>query len=238
MLYHDLIWQGRSAAEFGVIVTGPVAYQRPTKRRDTVTLPGRSGTLAIRQGDAWDEVVYGPDCAIRPGFDRDAVWDWLRGSGRVCFGSMPDYAFEARLTDAWTSKEPTPGHPGGYVLFTPLFVCQPYRYEAMPVPPHPLDGLTRRNPGNQPAAPIVRLTASAGASVRLTAGVRTLTVTAPAAGGHLTIDTEAEAAWCGGERLTASGEYPLLPVGYGALTMTVLAGTVTGATVEPRYRWI
>lgn len=238
MLYQDLIWKGRSGAELGVMVTGPVSYQRPAKRREAVTIPGRSGTVALRQGNAWEEVIYSPDCAIRPGFDRDAVWDWLQGCGRVCFGSMSEYAFEARLTDGWTTKEPTPGHPGGYVLFTPLFVCQPYRYEAVPLPPYPLDGMTRRNPGNQPAAPLIRLTAGSGTTVRLAAGGRELTVRCPASGGKIVIDAEAEASSCEGSRLSCSGEYPLLPVGYGALQMTLLAGTVTEATVEPRYRWI
>ena len=56
MKYHDLCWKGVHASEMGVIVTDQVCYKRPAMISNTVTVPGRSGTLTISQDTAYDVV--------------------------------------------------------------------------------------------------------------------------------------------------------------------------------------
>lgn len=241
MRYHDLMWKGRLASELGVIVTDQVAYHRPALRKEAVTIPGRSGTVHMLGDDAWDEVVYAPGCALKPVADPEAVWAWLRGSGRVTFGSMPEYAFDARLDDAFDCSELVAAHPAGYLLFTPVFVCQPRRYEVIPTAAFALNGGERRNPGTLAAEPVIRVTATAGAVVALSlqSGEK-LTVTVPPGEGSKTvvIDMGMEVALCDGTRAATAGEFFRLPVGFYTLAATAVSGQLLEATVEPRYCWL
>lgn len=241
MRYGDLMWKGRLASDLGVIVTDQVAYKRPANRTEPVTIPGRSGTVTPLGGDAWDEVVYSPGCALRPGVDPEPVWAWLRGRGRVIFGSMPNFAFEARFDDAFDCSELAAGHPSGYLLFTPLFICQPRRYEAIPTAAFNAGDTQRWNPGTLEAEPRVHLKASAGAVIELTVSTgETLRVTAPAGTGvkEIVVDMAMEAAISGGKLAATAGEYFRLPVGSYMVQARAVSGSLHEALIEPRYAWL
>ena len=248
MRYNDLMWRGVLASEMGVIVMEPVAYKRPELRRETVTVPGRSGTLTIKQDDAYESVVYTPALAIRPGFSNQAVYDWLRGSGRVIFGSMPDVAYDAVLTGQMDCTELIPGHPAWYETLIPTFECQPWQY---PVAVYPdivfisdADyARARWNPGNVPSVPLIRLEATPGTVIALqVSGNDEFVVTVPAVEAEtvaVLLDCDAEIAYTeDGINLgtVVVGEFPRIQSGEWQLSCRAENGTINRVTVTPRWR--
>ena len=246
MRYADLCWRGIYASELGVIVTEQVSYKKPALRRETVTVPGRSGTLTIKQKPAWDSVTYTPGLAIRPGADREDVCKWLQGSGQVIFGSMPDHAYDAVIVDQFELSENSPGHDRGYYLLTPTFECQPYRYDVIPAAAMSgMDCLRGFNPKNIEAAPLITATVTPGTvlTLRMT-GCSPAVIETPSSEAEqlqIILDSDAMTAYTdSGTALDGVmlGEFPLIQPGSWELTASGEAGSVLQLTLLPRWRAI
>lgn len=229
----DLMWRGVRAWDMGVIVTDPAPLIRPGLRAETETIPGRSGSVDISLWpDIYEDISLAPGLAIRPGFSREAVAEWLTGSGRLILGDHPLDAYEGRMVDEVEIKETAPGHPDSYATLKPCFVCRPWRYEAFPGPPVPiLHGGRGYNPRGCVAAPLIRLRGERDAVISIACGGRTLTVTMDATEAVIDCDWEA-ATGCrtGGDFLR------LAPHALWQAVATVISGSVSGITLEPRYR--
>ena len=176
----------------------------------------------------YDDISLAPGLAIRPGYSREAVAEWLLGSGRLILGDHPLDADEGRGVDAVEIRESVPGHPDSYAILQPCFVCRPWKYEAIPAPPVPiLHGGRGYNPRSGVAAPLIRLRGEAGAALASRCGGRALT--APEA----VIDCDWEAA----EGCRTGGDFlQLPPLATWQASVTVSAGTISAVTLEPRYR--
>lgn len=250
MRYADICWKGIHASDLGVIVTEQVNYKRPALRRETVTIPGRSGTLEIKQRDAWDCVTYTPGLAIRPDADRETVYRWLQGRGQIIFGSMPDSVFDAVLIDQMDVTEQVPGHPAGYQLLIPTFECQPYRYEVTPaaameatVTAELAAMLQGFNPMNADAAPLITVKVTPGTVLTLTMdGGETAVIEAPEGETEaleVVLDCEAQTAYTtAGTALDGVmlGEFPLIAPGSWTLTATAENGSIKAMRILPRWR--
>lgn len=235
MKYEDFSWNGQLASSFGIVVTEQVQYSRPAERLDQVTVPGRPGVLTLSATPTWETVTYAPVCALRPEADRERIFSWLRGSGLVVFGSMPTFAYEARLVNQIDYKSVFEDS-GGYMTFAPVFECQPFRRLAVTEPEiQAKNGGMIFNPGTVDARPRIHL--SGDGDVQLTVGetlVQLLGVEK-----DIVLDCEAqEALSLDGSRLLnaqMSGDFPTLPPG---ASMISWSGNVYGVAITPRWRWL
>lgn len=248
MRHNDLMWRGISARELGVMVIEPVAYKRPQLRRETVIVPGRSGTLTIKQDDTYDVVTYAPALAIQPGADKRAVYDWLRGSGRVVFGSMPEVEYEATLVGQMDCTELIPGHRAWYETLIPTFECQPWQYPIVPAADIVFAAekdyeIIRWNPGNVASAPLISAIVTPGTVLTMRiAGGAECAITAPEGVGEtvkVNLDCDAEIAYTTeGADLGAAmlGEFPTIPPGSWEVKCSAENGVLHSLTIKPRWR--
>ncbi len=233
MKYEDFSWQGTLASNMGVVVTEQAQYSRPAERVDQVTVPGRPGSLTLRSTPSWDVVIYAPVCALRPDADREQVFHWLCGSGLVIFGSMPLYAYEARLINQIDYRSVFEGD--GYMTFSPVFECQPFRRLATPEPNIQMtSGGTIANPGNMPSRPLILLSGNGEVQLQVNETVIQLNVEQ-----NIILDCDAQEAISldGTQLLNArmSGDFPVLnPM----LNSIDWSGNVSKVEIVPRWRWL
>lgn len=65
-----LIYDGIISSDFGVWIEGGGTYNAAARRFETVTVPGRNGSLTISE-DAYDEIEHTYKCFIGKGFERN-----------------------------------------------------------------------------------------------------------------------------------------------------------------------
>ncbi len=244
MNYNDFSWNGKNASDMGVVVTTQVQYIRPTETVTTVQAPGRSGTLTIRGSSYFEPVSYTPTCVLRPDADREKVFSWLRGSGNVIFGSMPDYQFDARLANQITYTELLSGAGDGYLSMAPVFLCQPFRYQAEPdtditITTTASGSQSLHNPGNVEAAPVITVVGSG--TITITCGGNAMVLNLPKDG--VIIDSEMMDCYDLNKAVLMTsltdGEFPMIPSGDSTLQWTLGDGaSISSIKVHPCWRWI
>ena len=233
MLENEFMWRGVPSRDMGVVVQEMPGYKRPARRLDKVIIPGRSGEVVqdFFGRDVWEDVQYTLTLAVKPGYDRMAVLEWLSGEGELVLGSVPDSVYRARIEVETPSNEIAPGHPGSYLQLAPTFVCSPWRYELFPrAAVELLGGAAGRNPFGSPALPLLRIEGAAGTVLAVTVGGQTLDVRLTDT--SAVIDCDLETA----RGAATGGEFVQLPPGDWAAEVLVTSGAVTGVELEPRYR--
>lgn len=226
-------WRGIASQDMGIVVQEMPCYKRPARRMDKVAIPGRSGEVALDYygREIWEDVQYTLDLAVKPGYDRLAVMEWLSGEGELVLGSVPDSVYHARIEVETPGMELMPSHPQSYLQVAPTFVCSPWRYERFPrAPVNVLAGESGRNPYGTPALPLLRIEGSAGAVLSVTVGSMTLDVTLT--GSSAVIDCDLEAA----VGATTGGEFVQLPPGDWTAAVSVTSGSITSVAMDTRYR--
>jgi phage-related protein len=159
MKFHDFSWKGVLASSKGIVVERQAQYIRPAQRQDKVSIPGRSGSLHLVQGNwpVYETVLYSPGCWLAPAVDAQSVADYLSGEGLVIFGSMQERAYQARLVNQipFTRLDETAGYAG----FSPIFECEPLAYQSVPAADLTItnSGSVISNPGTAHAFPVIRV---------------------------------------------------------------------------------
>lgn len=233
MLENEFVWRGVPSRDMGIVVQEMPGYKRPARRLDKVIIPGRSGEVVqdFFGRDVWEDVQYTLTLAVKPGYDRMVVLEWLSGEGELVLGSVPDSVYHARIEVETPSNEIVPGHPSSYLQLAPTFVCSPWRYEHFPRSAVELQGgATGRNPFGSPALPLLRVEGAAGSVMSVTVGGMTLDVTLTA--GCAVIDCDLETAM----GAVTGGEFVQLLPGDWTAEVNVTSGEVASVTLEPRYR--
>lgn len=134
----------------GVTSTGKGVYVQdfppatlPEERAEFVDVPGRSGSLTVLEGDAvYDDIILTINCYVRDLSQLDAISAWLRGSGELVLGNMPDRYYVARCVNQIEIAKLL--RASGHRTFAAVFRCQPYRYAypaAAPIAYLPLTNL-------------------------------------------------------------------------------------------------
>ena len=190
----DFIWKNIDSRTMGIWVSELPAPTRAAERTHQVEIPGRAGTLTLREGDNV-HVGYLKDTRITVAADADfaAILDWLTGDGEVIFSAEPDRAYRAHL--------------GAEVKFTregnslksatiPFFV-HPHKAQHPPEADITLEASgALYNPGTVASKPVITLTFTSACT--LTMGGVTMTFTHPlaqnetAAEETITVDCDAE----------------------------------------------
>lgn len=236
MQENDLMWRGGRASDLGVMVSEAAPRTRPAMRVQKEVIPGHSGSAVT---DLWGEDIY-EDMAlsvsmmIRPGYSREAVAEWLTGSGQLILGTQPQDAYHARLEEAAEIREMFPGHPDSYASVTAAFLCEPYRYEAMPMAGlQVLSGRKGVNPRNAAAKPRLTIHGKAGAQLAISCAGRVLEAELTANEAEIDCDWE-RAVGC----RTGGAFLSLPPRAAWEIRVEVRSGAVSAIVMEPRYRSI
>lgn len=240
MVYSDFSFNGVLASTMGVVVTEQVSYIRPGERVDRVEVPGRPGKITLPYTATWDPVVYTPVCLLKPDADVDAVMGWLRGSGQVVFGSMPSFAFDARLISQFPTQSMYQT-ANGYKTFSPVFECHPFRKLSTEAPEIvATDGMMIHNPGNVESAPLIEVVGTG--NFTLSIGGKSVVVQGIADIGGIAMDSELQDAFTLDFGQLANeymeGEFLTIPPGNTYITWTVTDGEISSVTITPRWRWL
>ena len=123
---------GITSTTKGVYVQDFPPATLPEERAEFVDIPGRSGSLTVLEGAAvYDDIILTINCYVRDMTQLDAISAWLRGSGALVLGNMPDRYYVARCVNQIEVAKLL--RASGHRTFAAVFRCQPYRY-AYPAP--------------------------------------------------------------------------------------------------------
>ena len=90
------IFNGKDSRDFEVYIEKYPPIVRPKERIETITVPGRSGTLHMREAEGVYE-SYTKNfeiIAVNPA-RIDEIKEWLKGAGELIVGNELDYIYSA-----------------------------------------------------------------------------------------------------------------------------------------------
>lgn len=223
-------------------------YQVAKEREEKITIPGRSGSLTILEGDnVYDEITKECVCTLDDPSDIPALAKWLSGYGTVKFADRTNGYFKARIANQISFDKILAGNP--HRAFKVQFRCyEPYFYldsgDTVITVTHTAGGSAVSqqisNPGNTPSRPLIKLTGTTGIGT-ITIGGKMLQVQDFTGHTEVTLDCEAKLAYSGTKsagNLTlltgiVSGEWITVPPGNQSIQLT---GNITKAEITPRWR--
>lgn len=131
-------FNGVRSTSLGVIMQTPPPVTLPEERATFEPIPGRSGSLTLLEGDAvYDDIVLSVDCYVRDLTTLDQIAAWLRGSGDLVLGNMPNRCYKARCVNQIELAKVLRGRQ--HRSFAAVFRCAPYRYVYPPIAGYALD---------------------------------------------------------------------------------------------------
>ena len=233
MTPHWFIYKGLNSQDMGVQVVAYPPIVRPERRLKMVTVPGRSGTLTISEGDfVYNAYTRKMTVAFRISQDPERVLEWLSGSGILVCGNEPDFGYVTTMMAPFSaSRLQRDIYQGELQLYT-----QPFK-QLYPEPTIQTQeaSYTLRNGGAVPSLPWLSTSGLANRYVAL--GGTIITV---ANDRTVIIDSEAETIlYEDGTDASASvgmtNGFPIIPKGVSTLSQGSGAST---AVLMPRWRWI
>ena len=176
------MWNGIKSTTYGIHVLNQPKYTSPKERYSSITIPGRSGSFIVTEGnDIYENITISVTCICDDVFlqthdydiygytsghgfsTKDILRTYLSGSGKLTFPHMcrqwrSDY-YKARLANQIDFDQVVAGNP--HRTFQLNFDCEPYAY---------LDWgdvgqdaaevnwtISFFNEGNVPAKPLIRV---------------------------------------------------------------------------------
>lgn len=231
-----IVWGGEASDDLGMVISEAPAFDKPTKRTDVFTVPGRNGSILFQDG-SFEDVTrsYKVWIAERTAnlADRvNALTAWLyskSGYTRLEDNFEPDVyrlAYYSGSNDI--SNELTQ-----YGETTLTFTCRPERfYKSGEDPVSVTNGDTLTNLTRFSAKPLIHIEAAGTVNVTINGVTITAVVT-----DYINIDCETMNAY----RLASenkndkiTGAFPVIVPGTNAVGITV-TGTLTAVTITPRY---
>lgn len=229
------IYNEQDSRDFGVYISGTNVFNAPERSIETVTVPGRSGTLTI-DNNRFENIELEYPAFIFANFKTNIA------NLRNFLLSAPGYR---RLEDTYHPDEyrmaryvsglevaPTDMRTEGQ--FSLVFDCMPQRFLTAGEEETELtESGSITNPTLFAARPLIRVYGTG------TLGVGSETITITENPGYIDIDSEMMDAYygtvnCNGYITLNSGNFPVLAPGYNGITL----GTgITKAIITPRY-WV
>lgn len=234
-------YKGIRSTDLGVHVMEFPPLSFPEERVEFQQVLGRSGSLTQLEGEGvYNDVLLSISCFVEDLTRVDRIATWLRGSGVLILGNMPDRYYLARPVNQLDLRKILRNHD--HRVFSPIFRCSPYRYKYPAVSPFSLtDGVPITNPGNVESEP--KYTISGTGDIQLTIGDKTIDLTG--LDGSITIDVAFGLAYETGSdplipltSIVSRNSWPFtIPPG---VSDVVFGGTgiIDTATVDPRWRYI
>lgn len=235
-MFHWFIWKDlNSLNDFGLLIGKMPAIVRAAERYDTVSIPGRPGSLILLEGeDVYDS--YPKEVTVISRNDNPKLQQalsWLRGSGDVVFSNETDYAYEARIVN-----EVRFDRIGNDLLQAKIqFLVEPLkkaRYGDTAVTM--TSSGTIYNPGDVASKPVVRIVGSGTKEITIGGTAMTFTSLNGTSSSPVVVDCDAGIVTKGGNLWTnkVTGDFWRIPVGSSA----VLPASSVSLTIDPRWRWV
>ena len=161
------IWKGKNSREMGVWVSAVDGETRAAERATYITIPGRSGTLKLSDGEnVFDAYTMQIVVTSLRRNNLEYVNEWLSGKSDLILNDSSNRAREAEISSmvAWSNIS------NDLCQATIAFHCQPLKKQFPEE--NAFSGQTSTytiyNPGNVPSKPLVTLSVNAGtASLRI-----------------------------------------------------------------------
>ena len=208
------------------------------ERVEFVDVPGRSGSLAVTQGeDVFEDVTLEVECYIKDMGSLKSISAWLRGGGELVLGNMLGFYYRARVVNQIEMNKIVRGRTSR--IFSAVFRCEPYRYQYLEqLITYTSTGNIIHNPSTYASAPLITVYGSGEVSLVIGSVVAVI----KDVGGNIVLDCDAGLAYSPGSTMilrTASvdipgGHWPKLMPGDSAITWS---GSVSKLEVKPRWRW-
>ena len=230
-----IVYAGEASSDYGMVIAEAPAFERPTRKQDVYTVPGRNGSV-IYQQDAWNDVtreyrVFLVGDKANDLIDKvDAFEGWLnscKGYNRLEDSFEPDTYRLAYYSGGDSFSNRLTQYGEANIRFT----CRPERF--MKEGERPIEvnnGDKINNPTKFASKPLIHLEGTG--TVTFSVGGKTISATLT---DYINIDCETMNAY----RLPAenkndkiSGTFPTIEPGANNIGIT---GTVTLATITTRY---
>ena len=231
-------FKGINSTSLGVHVLTFPPTTLAEERVEFVDIPGRSGSLAVTQGeDVFEDITLEIECYITDMSALNTISAWLRGGGELILGNSPGFSYRARAINQIEIEKIVRGRTSR--IFSAVFRCEPYRYlypEQMFT--YTSTGNIIHNPSTYSSEPIITVYGSGEVSLVVGAVVAVI----KDVNGSIVLDSDAGLAYSPGTTMilrTASvdipgGHWPTLAPGNSAITWS---GSVSKIEVKPRWRW-
>lgn len=235
-----IVYGGEASSDFGMVVAEAPSFEKPTKRTEAFTVPGRNGAVIFQDGSYEDTtrsyrvwVASDTEAAGETLADKaNALTAWLfsrSGYNRLEDSFEPDvfrlayYSGSNNISNELTQYGET----------TLTFTCRPERFfKNAETPLEISDGETITNPTRFSSKPLIHIEAAGTVTLSINGASIEATVA-----DYINIDCERMNAY----RLAAenmndkvSGAFPQIVPGENLVGINV-TGTLTKITVTPRY---
>lgn len=236
-------FKGQSSESFtGFIVSELPPISKPPKRVETITIDGRDGDITEFLGyEAYNKEIQ---VGLSSGYDIDALFEWLDGSGDLIMNNEPDKLYKAEIIDG-IDFERLVNFKKGKIKFH----VQPYKYESADKikiysPLNSSGALSLTNKGNTQAMPDVYLNFTGTLNLRIN-GSYCCTITAGKTAESVTLFCEKEEIRAGIyvesnslKTFKMSGDFPVLKKGDNEIKYSVTDGNLLKIYFKKYSRWI
>lgn len=244
-------WNGVKCTEYGMHVLKQPSFIRASERTNSVTIPGRAGSLTLLEGeDIYDDIDMVCTCIIDDPYKTvgdtkinqiEKICGWLRGYGKVKFAFDTDGYYEARVTNQISFEKIVAGNP--HRSFQVQFQCKPFKRldSGDTILTATESPFALSNKGNVPSKPILKVYGTSEGTIMC--GNDTMIINNFSDASYIVLECEAKKAYTGavgsttdplkllGTRVT--GDWLKIPTGNPRLTFT---GGITKIEITPRWR--
>lgn len=224
------IYNGIDSRMMDIIVTAMPPTVRAAKRLESITVPGRDGSLHETDG-AYDNYTKTIECAIKNREKLDDIAAWLTGSGEIIFSSEPDKVYRVTISNTISIAQMM----RTFQKFQVSFDTYPFKYSVNRFD----EALELEKPavilgkGTVYSQPVITVYGS---------GTVTLTINGadyPLSNvdGYVTINSEIEECYKGNlnrNNIFSADEFPRLDPGDNSISWT---GNVEKIEIQPNWRW-
>ena len=237
-------WNNVDAKTYGVqILTLPPIETMPLERTNEVTIPGRSGSLTITEGDdIYDKISLSCSCIMEDTSKIASFCAWMKGYGTAKFSNRPNGYYKGRVSNQISFDKVLRGYD--LRTFSIQLSCDPFFY---------LDsGNTKftvttnksvTNPGNVRSLPLIKVTGTGEGSIMC--GGSTMLIDDFSNISYIMLDCESKLAYKGSKdsatdpltllNTRVSGDWLSIPAGSSFIS---ISGGVKSIEVTPRWRTI
>ena len=224
------IYNGIDSRMMDIIVTAMPPTIRAAQRVESVTVPGRDGSLHETDG-SYDNYTKTMECAIKNREKLDDIAAWLTGSGEIIFSSEPDKVYRVTISNTISIAQMM----RTFQKFQVSFDTYPFKYsvnrfdEALELE----KSAVILGKGTVYSQPVITVYGS---------GTVTLTINGadyPLSNvdGYVTINSEIEECYKGNlnrNNIFSADEFPRLDPGDNSISWT---GNVEKIEIQPNWRW-
>ena len=229
-----IVYGGEASSDYGIVVSEVPSFDKPTKRIEAVSVPGRNGSILFQDG-SFDDITRSYEVWV----DEDdnnlvekisAVSAWLlsnNGYQRLEDSFEPDFY---RLA-YYVGGENFSNELMTYGSSTLSFICRPERFlKSGELEISVSNGDKINNPTRFSSKPLIHIEGSGPVSISL--GGKTMSATVA---DYINIDCDKMNAYrlpSENKNSVISGTFPTIEPGINTVGTT---GTVTKVTIVPRY---